>query len=244
LEKRNNKKLLSINNLKVNYRGIRAVKDISLNVERGEIVALIGANGAGKTSTLMAVAGVVRPSGGKIFFFEKLINRLSPDQIVKLGISLVPEGRRILGGLTVKENLFLGTTIRRDKKNSQNDIDEMLVKFPILKSRFGYLAGRLSGGEQQQLAFARALVSKPKILLCDEPSLGLSPIATNLVFDTLKILNKEGLTILLVEQFALRALNMANKTYVIKNGEIALSGDREEMMQSNELKDAYFGIMT
>ena len=159
--------MLNISNLRVSYKNIAAVRDLSLEVKRGEIVAMIGANGAGKTTTLMAVAGVIRPTSGKVIFEETLITKYSPDQIVERGISMVPEGRRILSGLTVKENLLLGTTVRRDKKEAQNDIDAMLERFPILKSRYGYLAGRLSGGEQQQLAFARALVSKPKIILCD-----------------------------------------------------------------------------
>ncbi|MBW1714010.1 MAG: ABC transporter ATP-binding protein [Deltaproteobacteria bacterium] len=234
--------MLKVSNLQVNYGSVTAVQNLSLEVGEGEIVALVGANGAGKTSTLMSISGVVRASGGQIEFDGRSLRRLTPFQIVSAGISLVPEGRRILAGLTVKENLLLGTTVRKDKLQAQKDIDKMLDRFPILRERYEGLAGSLSGGEQQMLAFARALLSRPRLLLCDETSLGLSPMMTDLVFQILEELHAEGLTLLIVEQMATRAIAMADRTYVIKKGAIALSGSREEMMSHEDLQQAYFGL--
>jgi len=234
--------VLSIRHLNVNYGSISAVRDLTLEINKGEFVALIGANGAGKSTTLMTVAGVISAAGGEIEFQGKSILKNSPDQLVAQGISLVPEGRRILGNLTVKENLQLGTTVRKDRVETGKDIEKILEKFPILKNRYSRLAGHLSGGEQQQLAFARALLSRPKLLLCDEPSSGLSPIMTDEVFQTLEDLHAEGLTILLVEQFAARAIEMATKSYIIKKGSIAFSGTREEMKTNVDMSKTYFGI--
>ena len=234
--------MLRITDLTVNYGSISAVRELSLEVRSKEIVALVGANGAGKTTILLTTAGVVRPTKGDIEFEGKSILKKLPDQIVAGGVSLVPEGRRILTGLTVKENLYLGTIVRKDREKAQRDIEAMLNRFPVLTARYSELAGRLSGGEQQQLAFARALVSRPKLLLCDEPSLGLAPLTTNLVFQTLRDLHGEGLTILLVEQFAKRAIEMADRSYIIKSGAIALSGPREEMISNSDVHKAYFGI--
>ncbi len=234
--------MLEIRNLRLNYGRITALQGISLQVDEGEIVALIGPNGAGKTTTLSAVSGLLKPAAGEILFEGESLKALPPEAIVSRGIVLVPEGRQIFTTLTVEQNLLAGATVRRDRTAVKSDIEEMLERFPILKSRYRGSAGKLSGGEQQQLAFARALLSRPRLVLCDEPSLGLSPMMTETVFDILARLQGEGKTILLVEQFAARAVKMADRTYILRTGKIVLEGTREQIMATADLKAAYFGV--
>lgn len=234
--------MLQIKDLRVNYGGVAAVQGVSLEIADGEMVALVGANGAGKTSTLMAIAGVVKPAGGSIDFDGVSLVRRTPEWIVANGVSMVPEGRRILASLTVRENLQLAAIVRKDRVAAAADINKMLERFPVLGDRYNGLAGMLSGGEQQQLAFARALVASPKLLLCDEPSLGLSPMMTDQVFETLASLREDGLTILLVEQFAQRALQMADRAYVMTKGQFVLEKASGEALTDEAMKAAYFGV--
>jgi branched-chain amino acid transport system ATP-binding protein len=234
--------MLEIRNLKVNYGRIAALQGVSLQVNEGEIIAMIGPNGAGKSTMLSAIVGQVKPAAGEIVFKGRSLVGLAPEEIVGLGVALVPEGRRIFTTLTVEQNLWVGATVRRDRTEVRRDIEEMLERFPILKKRYRGSAGKLSGGEQQQLAFARALISRPSLVLCDEPSLGLSPMMTQAVFSILERLHQEGRTVLLVEQFAAQAVKMADRTYVIRTGKIALEGSKQQMLGSAELKAAYFGV--
>jgi branched-chain amino acid transport system ATP-binding protein len=235
--------MLEIRDLRLNYGGIAALQGISLQVNEGEIVALIGPNGAGKSTTLRAISGLAKPETGRILFETESLTDLKPEEIVAKGIALVPEGRHIFTTLTVEQNLLAGATVRRNRAEIRRDIEQMLERFPILKTRYHGSAGKLSGGEQQQLAFARALVSRPRLVLCDEPSLGLSPMMTETVFDILGRLQREGKTILLVEQFADRAVKMADRTYVLRTGKIALEGTRDQIMTRADLKLAYFGAV-
>ncbi|MDR1650302.1 MAG: ABC transporter ATP-binding protein [Synergistaceae bacterium] len=238
--------MLEIKNLNVWYGAIHAVHDISMSIARGEIVTLIGANGAGKSSTIRAIAGLVKGAKGQVTWTGKdgrpvqLLGR-PPEYMVKLGISLSPEGRRILPQLTVEENLMLGAYIRSDKDGIQADIEYCYRLFPRLKERRGQKGGTLSGGEQQMLAVARALMSHPDLLMLDEPSLGLAPILVEEVFATISEINREGRTILLVEQNAYAALRIARKAYVLETGAITLQGTGAELLENPKVKEAYLG---
>jgi len=233
--------MLELNGVNLFYGGIHALKNISLKVEEGEIVTLIGANGAGKSSTLKSISGIEKVKSGKIKLYDKDITALQAEQIVKLGVSHVPEGRRIFSSMTVMENLELGAYTRKDKAEVKKDYDKVFSIFPRLLERKEQLAGTLSGGEQQMLAIGRALMSKPKLLLLDEPSMGLAPIIVKEIFSIIKDINKEGTTILLVEQNAYMALQSADRAYIIRNGEIEMEGKAKDLMQNEEIKNAYLG---
>lgn len=231
--------ILKINDLKVNYGGIEAVKGISFDVPKGQIVTLIGANGAGKSSTLRAIAGLVKPASGSIEFEGENITAADPTSIVTKGITLVPEGRKIFPDLTVLENLKIGAYLRKD--DLSDDIAWVYDLFPRLKERSWQLAGTLSGGEQQMLAVARALMSRPKVIMMDEPSLGLAPLVVRGIFDIIKEINKQGVTVLLIEQNANMALKTANDAYVLETGRITMSGTGAELLANDEVKKAYLG---
>lgn len=233
--------MLKVEGLKVNYGMIEAVKGISFEVRDGEIVALIGANGAGKTTTMHTISGLLRPSAGSICLDGKEVSKLPAHKIVELGIVQCPEGRRIFAQQTIEENLSLGAYVRKDKDGIEKDLDNVFELFPILKERRKQLAGTLSGGEQQMLAMARALMAKPKIMLLDEPSMGLSPLLVKEIFYIIKDINKQGVTVLLVEQNAKMALGIANRAYVLESGRISLSGTGEELLNSDSVKKAYLG---
>ncbi|MDO4340655.1 MAG: ABC transporter ATP-binding protein [Eubacteriales bacterium] len=231
--------MLEVKNLNVSYGGIKAVKNISFCVPKGEVVTLIGANGAGKSSTLRSIVGLVKPASGSIVLDGKEIAGKTPEQIVAQGITLVPEGRRVFADLTVLENLKIGAYMRKD--NLEDDLNWCYDLFPRLKERHWQLAGTLSGGEQQMLAIARALMSRPEIIMMDEPSLGLAPIIVKGVFDIIREINKQGKTILLVEQNANMALHAAHHGYVMETGTITLSGTGEELAENESVKAAYLG---
>jgi len=233
--------MLRLENLTVAYGAIRALHGISLEVEEGEIVALIGANGAGKSTTLRAISGLVRPQGGRIFFGGKEITRFPPDRIVALGISHVPEGRRVFTRLTVSENLELGAYVRKSKKEVREAMERVFRRFPRLLERKSQLAGTLSGGEQQMLAIGRALMSEPRLLLMDEPSMGLAPMLVREIFAIIKELNEAGTTILLVEQNAQMALSVARRAYVLETGAITLAGPAADLARRKEVREAYLG---
>ena len=231
--------ILSIKDLKVSYGGIEAVKGISFDVRQGEIVTLIGANGAGKSSTLRAISGLVKPSGGSISFEGQDITGKNPTEIVKQGVTLVPEGRRIFADLTVLENLRIGAYLRHD--DLKDDIEWVYSLFPRLKERSWQAGGTLSGGEQQMLAVGRALMSRPKLIMMDEPSLGLAPIVVRGIFDIIREINQRGTTILLIEQNANMALQTAHTGYVLETGRITLSGTGEELLKNEAVQAAYLG---
>ena len=231
--------MLKVNNLAVNFGGIKAVKGISFKVEKGEIVSLIGANGAGKSTTLRAISGLVKVSDGEIIFQDENITNLEPSAIVEKGIIHCPEGRRIFPNLTVLDNLKIGAYLRND--SIEDDINHMYELFPILKTRSWQQAGTLSGGEQQMLAVARSLMAKPKILMLDEPSLGLAPIIVKEIFDIIKEIKNEGITILLIEQNANMALKCADNAYVLETGDIHMHGTGEELLNNNYILEAYLG---
>ncbi len=231
--------ILSIKDLKVKYGGIEAVKGISFDVREGEIVTLIGANGAGKSSTLRTISGLVKPAGGSISFKGEDITGMDPTEIVKRGITLVPEGRRIFADLTVLENLRIGAYLRHD--SLKEDIEWVYSLFPRLKERSWQAGGTLSGGEQQMLAVGRALMSRPKLIMMDEPSLGLAPIIVRGIFDIIREINKRGTTILLIEQNANMALQTADTGYVMETGRITLSGTGEELLKNEAVQAAYLG---
>ncbi len=233
--------LLKIDKLNVYYGGIHALHDVSIEVGEGEIVTLIGANGAGKTSTLRAISGLVPAASGEIRFEDKLLNNLPAHKMPMLGISHVPEGRRVFSNLTVKENLELGAYTRKDKAQIKRDYELVFEKFPRLKERIRQRAGTLSGGEQQMLAMGRGLMSKPKIMLLDEPSMGLAPIVVQDIFSIIRDINKAGTTILLVEQNANMALSIANRAYVIETGSIVLSGSAADLIKNDRVQKAYLG---
>ena len=233
--------LLDINNLEVHYGVIHALKGISFEVNEGEIIALIGANGAGKTTTLHTISGILQASSGNIIYDGKDITKVQAHKIVNLGISQVPEGRRVFAQLSVLENLKLGAFIRKDKDGIEEDLRNIYERFPRLEERKNQLAGTLSGGEQQMLAMGRALMSRPRIILMDEPSMGLSPIYVSEIFDIIKSINKDGTTVLLVEQNAKKALSIADRAYVLETGMIALSGDAKDLMNNDTVKKAYLG---
>ena len=231
--------ILSIKDLKVKYGGIEAVKGISFDVREGEIVTLIGANGAGKSSTLRTIAGLVKPAGGSISFKGEEITGADPTEIVKRGITLVPEGRRIFADLTVLENLRIGAYLRHD--SLKDDIEWVYSLFPRLKERSWQAGGTLSGGEQQMLAVGRALMSRPKLIMMDEPSLGLAPIIVRGIFDIIREINKRGTTILLIEQNANMALQTADTGCVLETGRITLTGTGEELLKNEAVQAAYLG---
>jgi len=234
--------LLSIQNLHVSYGPIKVLKGVSLHIDQGEIVALIGANGAGKTTLMSTISGLLRPQSGEIKFEGQDIIKFPPDKIVKLGISLVPEGRQIFAPLTVLENLELGAYLRsKDKKGIKEDLDKIFSIFPKLKERKNQQAGTLSGGEQQMLAIARAFMARPRLLLLDEPSLGLAPMVLELIMDSILELNKEGLTILIVEQNAIKALEISTRGYVLETGRIILQGSSNELKEDPDVIRAYLG---
>ena len=231
--------ILSVKNMQVSYGGIEAVKGISFDVPKGDIVTLIGANGAGKSTTLKAVAGLVKPKSGTIEFEGANITGKDPSDIVAKGITLVPEGRRVFSNMTVLENIKIGAYLRKD--NLSEDIAWVYDLFPRLKEREWQLAGTLSGGEQQMLAVARALMSRPKVIMMDEPSLGLAPIIVRGIFDIIKEINKQGVTVLLIEQNANMALKTADIGYVMETGRITMSGAGSELLTNEEVKKAYPG---
>ncbi len=233
--------MLEIKNLDVHFGVIHALKDISLTVNQGEIVTLIGANGAGKTTTLRTISGLKKPTRGSIIFEGKDITSMSPQDRVKIGICQVPEGRRVFSTMTVLENLELGAYLRKDKAQISKDLKMIYERFPILEKRKKQAAGTLSGGEQQMLAMGRALMSSPRLLFLDEPSMGLAPLFVKEIFDIIKSINQTGTTILLVEQNASMALQIAHRAYVMETGSIVLSGTGEELMQSDEIRKAYLG---
>jgi branched-chain amino acid transport system ATP-binding protein len=234
--------LLKLERLEVNYGAVRALKNVSLEVKSGEVVALLGANGAGKSTTLRAISGLVKVKAGSITYAKQTISRLNPTQIVTLGVSHCPEGRRVFPGMTVLENLRLGASQRKDKENIQTDLERMFEMFPILRERKTQTAGTLSGGEQQMLALTRALMNRPKMLLLDEPSLGIAPLIVHQIFATLNDLKKTGTTILLVEQNVNIALNLADRAYVLRTGEIVLEGSASELRANSErVAQAYLG---
>lgn len=233
--------LLEINNIHVYYGAIHALKGISLKVEEGQIVALIGANGAGKTTTLRTISGLLHPKEGTILYHGDPLHEMKAQSIVKAGISQVPEGRRIFAPLTVMENLELGAFLRSDKDGIRNDLETIFQSFPRLKERTFQQAGTLSGGEQQMLAMGRALMSRPKVLLLDEPSMGLSPIFVQEIFNIIKRINEQGTTVLLVEQNARMALSIADYAYVLETGTISLEGTGAELASSEEVQKAYLG---
>ena len=233
--------MLEIKDLVVKYGGITAVKGISLAIEEGETVALIGANGAGKSSTLHAVSGLLRTASGTISFDGKDITGARPDKIVEMGLVQVPEGRQIFTRLTVEENLRMGAFVNRDKADVARNKERVLSLFPILKERAGQSAGTLSGGEQQMLAIGRALMSSPKMLLLDEPSMGLSPIMTQEVFNVLRSLKEENITVFVVEQNAYEALELADRAYIMETGTIALEGHSADLINDDRVKNAYLG---
>ena len=231
--------ILSIKDLKVNYGGIEAVKGISFDVEEGSIVTLIGANGAGKSSTLRTIAGLVKPAGGKIIFRGDDITNYDTNVIVRKGITLVPEGRRIFPDLTVQENLRVGAYLRSDDISA--DFQWVYDLFPRLKERTWQPGGTLSGGEQQMLAVARALMSRPKLIMMDEPSLGLAPLVVRGIFDIIREINAQGVTVLLIEQNANMALKVADYAYVLETGRIGLSGTGKELLTNDDVRKAYLG---
>ena len=231
--------ILEIRNLVVSYGGIEAVKGIDLDVEQGKIVTLIGSNGAGKSTTLKTIAGLVKPKSGSITFHGEPLLGKSTDQIVSRGVTLVPEGRRVFPNLTVAENLRIGAYLR--KQNIQDDLNRVYELFPRLKEREWQLAGTLSGGEQQMLAVGRALMAKPQLIMMDEPSLGLAPIVVRGIFDIIREINAQGITVLLIEQNANMALKIADRAYVMQTGQITMSGSGRELAENEEVKAAYLG---
>ncbi len=224
------------------YGNIQALWDVNLTINQGEIVTLVGANGAGKSTTLMSICGAAALRRGEILFDGQPIHTMRPDKIVRLGISQVPEGRLIFPDMTVQENLDLGAYLRRDTRNIAHDQEMIFDMFPILAKRRTQAGGTLSGGEQQMLAISRALMAKPRLLLLDEPSLGLAPIIIRQIFDIIRQVNKEGMTVFLVEQNANQALRVANRGYVMETGRVTLSGPSEELLANPEVRKAYLGV--
>ena len=233
--------LLEIKDLEVNYGVIKAIKGVSFDVNEGEIIALIGANGAGKTTILHTITGVIQAKKGSIVFDGKELTKTPPHKIVSMGMAHVPEGRRIFQQLSVLENLKLGAYTRKDKSEIASTLKMVYERFPRLDERKNQVAGTLSGGEQQMLAMGRALMSKPRIILMDEPSMGLSPLLVSEIFDIIKVINESGTTVLLVEQNAKKALSIADRAYVLETGNITLSGDAKALINDESVKKAYLG---
>jgi branched-chain amino acid transport system ATP-binding protein len=235
--------MLKITDLSVSYGRVRAVQSLSLEVNEGELVGLVGHNGAGKTTTLLTITGAIKPAAGKITFDGKELVGRSPDAVLRAGVALVPEGRRIFGRLTVGENLRIGATTRRDRRQVDKDIAGLVDRFPVLERDWGKSGAKLSGGEQQQLAIARALLSRPKLLLLDEPTLGLAPLMVDRVFEILDELRNDGVTMLLVEQNAARTVEIADHTYVMRSGgRIEFHGTAEELARRADFETAYIGM--
>jgi len=233
--------MLSIHDLHVYYGQVQALKGIDLEVEQGEIVTLLGANGAGKSTTLRTISGLLRARRGEVRFQGNLLNSVPAHRIVHMGISQAPEGRRVFSTLTVQENLNMGAYSRADKAGIEESRARVFDLFPRLKERRNQIAGTLSGGEQQMLAIGRALMSRPKVLMLDEPSLGLAPLLVHAIFETVREINRQGVTILLVEQNARAALRLAHRAYVLETGRVALSGTATELLQSERVRKAYLG---
>jgi len=233
--------MLEVKNIQVAYGKIVAVKDISIDVKQGEIVTLIGSNGAGKSTTLRTISGLIKPKSGEILFNGKRIDGVPGHEIVGMGICHSPEGRRIFPRMTVKENLELGAFLRNDKAAVNADMDRVLELFPRLKERIKQTAGTMSGGEQQMLAVSRALMGDPKLLLLDEPSMGLAPVLVELIFDTIVKIRKQGITILLIEQNATAALEVADRAYVLESGAVKMSGSAKELSSDDKVTKAYLG---
>ena len=233
--------MLKVNNLQVNYGMINAVRNVSFEVNEGENVTLIGANGAGKSTILRTISGLVKASGGSVEYEGKNLEKYSPKKIVEAGISQVPEGRHVFKGLSVKENLELGAFLRKDKDQIEQDLQNVYKRFPVLSERLKQDASTLSGGEQQMLAMGRALMSKPRLLLLDEPSMGLAPIFIKEIFSIIESIQKQGTTVLLIEQNAKMALQIATRGYVLETGKVVLSGSGEELLASDEVQKAYLG---
>ena len=234
--------MLKISDLVVGYGSILALRGISFTVAPGEIVAVIGPNGAGKSTLLLTIAGVLKPRAGSIELEGRPIGGRQAEELVSEGVSLVPEGRHIFGSLTVAENLVLGATVRRNRQEIAFDTERVLAMFPVLKERYRQRANKLSGGEQQMLAIGRAMLARPRLLLLDEPSLGLAPLIVNQVYDAVLDLKRDGVTILVVEQNAVRALGVADHTHVLSDGAIAMSGRSDELAGSASFDEAYFGV--
>jgi len=233
--------MLKVKDLKVNYGGIEALKGISFDVEQGQIVTLIGANGAGKSTTLRAISGLVKTASGAINFMGRDIIPFNAQQVVAEGIAMVPEGRRVFDNLTVKENLKIGAYLRKDKEEIESGIEDIYQRFPRLKEREWQMAGTLSGGEQQMLAVGRAMMARPKLLMMDEPSLGLAPLVVRDIFAIIRELKSEGITILLIEQNANAALRCADQAYVLETGRITMTGTGEALLADQRVRDAYLG---
>ena len=233
--------LLKVTDLKVSYGGIEALKGISFTVEQGQIVTLIGANGAGKSTTLRTISGLVKPAAGKIEFDGRDITGHDTQRIVSSGIALVPEGRRVFDNLTVRENLRIGAYLRKDEDGVKQDMERVFDLFPRLRERHWQLAGTLSGGEQQMLAVGRAMMTRPKLMMMDEPSLGLAPLVVKDIFSIIRLLSESGITILLIEQNANAALRCANTGYVLETGRITMSGTGEALLNDQRVKEAYLG---
>jgi len=233
--------MLSVKNLDVYYGSIHAIKNISFEVREGEIVTLIGANGAGKTTTLHSISGLLKPKNGEITFMGNNLRTTEAYKIIKLGLAQVPEGRRIFSKMTVQENLEMGAYIRNDGDKIEDDFEKLFERLPRLKERRRQIAGTLSGGEQQMLAIGRALMCNPKMLLLDEPSMGLSPLLVNEIFNIIRNVNQSGVTVLLVEQNAKKALEIANRAYVLETGAIAMEGDADELANDEKVRKAYLG---
>jgi len=233
--------LLTVKDLKVSYGGINAVKGIDLHVNHGELIALIGANGAGKSSSLKAIAGLLTPSAGQIDFASHATKKLPAYELVRLGLGMVPEGRGVFKRMTILENLQMGAYLQSDSREIERKLEEVYSYFPRLKERLSQLAGTLSGGEQQMVAMGRAMMAEPKLLLLDEPSMGLSPIMVETIFDVIRSLSAAGMTILLVEQNARLALQLANRAYVMESGLISLSGSGKELLEDPRVRAAYLG---
>lgn len=233
--------LLRIENLEVRYGNVQVLHGLNLNVGHGEIVTILGANGAGKSTTLMTISGLVKPSGGGVFLEDKPLHKLEAHDIVRLGLAQVPEGRRVFGTLSVRENLHLGAFTATDEARIRSNLDWVYEMFPILRKRRSQLAGTLSGGEQQMLAIGRGLMANPKVLLLDEPSLGLAPILVKSIFATVKEINKSGVTIVLVEQNARLALKLAGRGYVLELGRIVLEDTAKALLANPEVQNAYLG---
>jgi branched-chain amino acid transport system ATP-binding protein len=234
--------MLELKDIHTYYGNIQALKGVSLSIEKGEILCLIGANGAGKSTTLMSISGVTPPREGVIRFKGEDITRLTTEKVVSMGITQVPEGRMIFPQLSVKENLMMGAYLRRDKREVARDVDRVYSLFPVLRERIGQMGGTLSGGEQQMLAIGRALMARPSLLLLDEPSLGLAPLVVENIFEIIQQINRDGTTVLLVEQNAQMALQISHRGYVLETGKVTLHGSARDLLDDPKVRSAYLGL--